>query len=234
MEDTEVVEAVATEPVQEKTLTQSQVNDIVKREKAQAIERAKRELKTELDAAMKTSSSSMGGVQPDYKAIKDEILNDLKEMGRQHQEAAQKKRQEAEAAEEKQAAEEVANKFFMKLGAGKEQFSDFEEVMKDFEIAAFPRLAFMAADMDNTAHIMYELANNPSKLAQLQLLAQSSPKLAKKEMEKLSQSIAQNQEAKANNASAPEPLSRLKSSTVGADSGKMTVRDYKNEPWLKV
>jgi hypothetical protein len=61
-----------------------------------------------------------------------------------------------------------------------------------------------------------------------------SPKMAKKEMEKLSQSIVKNQQAVQGNVSPREPLPRLKSSSsVGADTGEMTLRDYKNADWLR-
>jgi hypothetical protein len=52
-------------------------------------------------------------------------------------------------------------------------------------------------------------------------------------MKKLSESISKNEEAKAENVSPNAPLSRLKSSNVGADTGKMSLKDYKNADWLK-
>jgi len=91
----------------------------------------------------------------------------------------------------------------------------------------------LAAQMENTPEIMYELANNPSKLLEIDGLAKTSPKLATKQLERLSKSIANNLEAKTNNVSAPPPLSKLKSSSVGMDSGKMTLKDFKNASWLK-
>jgi hypothetical protein len=120
------------------------------------------------------------------------------------------------------------------MGQGKDRYSDFDEVMTDFEPTAFPQVALLAAHLENTPDVMYELAKNPNKLVQINTLAERSPKMAERMLKELSDSIIKNQEAVENTVLPKAPLSRLKSSTtVGADTGKMTVRDFKNQDWLK-
>lgn len=234
-ENTDAVVAPAAEP--EKTLSQSQVNEIVKREKAAAAEKARREAQAEYAVEMerlKTSQAQgMGGMAASNNNLDETVDKAVNAKLEKLQQEAARKAMEAEDAKNKATLEETANKFHLKMGGGKDKFADFDEVMKDFEPGEFPAIAFLAAEMDNTAEIMYELANNPSKVAQLQILANQSVKMARKEMTKLSQSIAQNQQAKTDNVTTAAPLSRLKSSTVGADSGKMGLKDYKNADWLK-
>jgi hypothetical protein len=230
-ETTEVLAAQTQAPASEgeKTLTQSQVNEIVKREKANTAERVRREM--EALREQEASRAPQNGLDP--AALEEKIIQRLVEMDKKAQEEDRKREQEAQDAERRQQVEKVASEFWLKMKSGKDQYSDFDEVMTDFDASAFPQLAFLAAGMEQTAGIMYELSKNPSKLAQLNLLAERSPKLAEREMKKLSESISKNEEAKAENVSPNAPLSRLKSSNVGADTGKMSLKDYKNADWLK-
>jgi hypothetical protein len=227
-------------PVEEKMLPQSQVNDIVKREKAQVAERVRREMEAEM--AQKMQSSNMGGMSqgPDIEAMKQEMWNHVMQKAQEVDAQEAKKAQEAQAAKETEDLQRAAQDFHFKMGAGKDKYSDFEEVMQDFDLYAFPRVAFLAAETGtdgqplDTAGIMYELAKNPSKLVYLNGLATDSPKMAKKEIERLSQSIVKNQQALQGNVSPREPLQRLKSSSsVGADTGEMTLRDLKQQDWLR-
>ena len=231
-ETTEVLAAQTQAPGSEveKTLTQSQVNEIVKREKASTAERVRREME-----ASRQQEASMSGSQNgmDQSAMEEKIFNRIIEQAKKLEEEDLKRERDGQEAERRQQVEKVANEFWLKMKAGKDQYSDFDEVMTDFDPAAFPQLAFLSAGMENTAGIMYELSKNPSKLAQLNVLAERNPKLAEREMKKLSESIVKNEEAKAENVSPNAPLSRLKSSNVGADTGKMSLKDYKNADWLR-
>ena len=231
-ETTEVLATQTQVPVSEgeKTLTQSQVNEIVKREKANTAERVRREMEASREQEA-SRSAPQNGMDP--AALEEKIIQRLVEMDKKAQEEDLKREREAQDAERRQQVEKVASEFWLKMKNGKDQYSDFDEVMTDFDPSSFPQLAFLSAGMENTAGIMYELSKNPTKLAQLNLLAERSPKLAERELKKLSESIVKNEEAKADNVSPNAPLSRLKSSNVGADTGKMSLKDYKNADWLK-
>jgi hypothetical protein len=230
MDDETVLGATGIEP--EKTLTQSQVNDIVKREKAMATDRARKEY--EALQAQQSQPMSMGGMpQGNMGDIEDKVFNRILEHAKKLEEDEQRKAFEDQRAQQQAALESDAKRYLVKVANGKDKFSDFDEVMKDFDAGAFPQLALLAGELDNTADIMYELSKNPDKIARLDYLANRSPALARKELGKLANSITQNDQALEDNVTTNAPLSRLKSSTVGADNGKMGLKDYKNADWLR-
>lgn len=227
--DEEVASNIESQPdMSEKMFNAHQVEDIVKREKFRAAEQArlKAEAKHKEELDKLQGSQSQGGQQIDENAIQDKIYDRFLDDLKQHQE-------QLEIDNEKGRLKKIADQYYLKMGKGSELFSDFNEVIKGFDASAFPNAVLAAAEMDDTPEVMYELVNNPSKLQLIDSLAQRSPELAKKELQRISSSIKQNLEAKQNHASAPAPLSRPKSSTVGADNGKMTLKDYKNAPWLR-
>ena len=233
MDDIEAsgIEAPVSDSGTEKTLTTSQVNDIVKREKAHAAERARQQAQAEYQAELEKVRAEAAGKpaskgEIDATAIKQQVYEQFMQDLQKHRDEVERKTQEDEL-------KTIADQYYLKMGKGSQLFEDFNEVMGDFEPDKFPNAVMLAAQMENTPEIMYELANNPSKLLEIDGLAKTSPKLATKQLERLSKSIANNLEAKTNNVSAPPPLSKLKSSSVGMDSGKMTLKDFKNSPWLK-
>jgi len=233
MDDIEAsgIEAPATESEPEKTLPVSKVNDIVKREKAHVAERVRQQMQAEHQAELEKIRAE-SAVQPaatgenDTSEIERRVYDKFMQDLQKHRDEVERKPQEDEL-------KTIADQYYLKMGKGSQLFEDFNEVMGDFEPDKFPNAVMLAAQMENTPEIMYELANNPSKLLEIDSLAKTSPKLATKQLERLSKSISQNLEAKTNNVSAPPPLSKLKSSSVGMDSGKMTLKDFKNAPWLK-
>ncbi len=229
--DDEIVGTVATGVEPERSLTQEHVNEIVKREKAAAADKVRREMevlhRNEIEQLKSSAPTSMGGIpQEDLGAMEERLLKRMAEE-------QERKQNEILRAENEQLLRNAADMYHLKVAKGKDKFSDFEEVMRDFDPSAFPQVALEAADFDNTDEIMYELSKNPGKLMQLTGLFEKSPLLGRRELTKLSQSIVQNQEAKENNVSTNAPLSRLKSSTVGEDSGQVTLKDLKNADWLR-
>lgn len=223
-------------PVEEKAIPVSRVNQIVAREKAKAMEKARLQMQeeqarrdAELQAqAVGQQSSSMGGMPG---VDLDRLKRDIYEKIMEEAEQAKAKQQEEQ---HKAAMHEVAQTYHQKMGAGKEAYPDFEEVMKDFNAASFPRIVFLASQLDNTAEVMYELAKNPMKLASIDYLANSSPVEAQRALKSLGASIQQNRKALEQGSATQAPLSRMKSSAgAGMDSGEMTLTDYKKAPWLR-
>lgn len=210
----------------EKHLPQSQVNEIVQREKRHAYDKGLREAEAKYQSSQ-NQNQSMGGVPQD---ISVERIQQLAA------DAAQKQYQSLIDDHQKTAqmneAQRVANEFIGKMEQGKAHYSDFDNVVGQLEYKEIPHIVHLANTTDNTADIMYELANNPSKIATLTMLMQTSPKLAQMEMAKLSSSIKKNMEAKSS-PQANAPLSQIPHSTVGTDTGKLTVRDYRKQPWLR-
>lgn len=235
MEDEAVLSAPEMQVEPEKTLTVSQVNDIVKREKGIAAERARKDLEARhAEELSRLKSQSQAPVQDDMSSIEDRVVNRLMAEAKKHEDAEAKRYQEELEQKQLEEANKLVAKYQSKMSLGKDKFNDFEEVMGDFVPQAFPQLVFLAAQEENTPEVMYELAKNPQKLAAMHTLAMTHPALAEKEMKRLAQSISQNQQAQEQNVSAQAPLSRLKSSqSTGVDSGKMSIADFKNADWLR-
>lgn len=175
------------------------------------------------NAQLKTDGS-MGGMSApaavDPEAIKQQIMNDLRE---QMQQANTQRAQE----ELEKEANKIADAYKAKMSTGKDTYEDFDDVMSDFNPAAFPNLVFLANQVDNTPAVMYELMKNPSKWATLAVLSERDPNAAQSMISKISASIKANEQAKADEKNVPAPLGRMSSSTTGQDNGTKTVRDFK-------
>lgn len=225
-------------PVQ--TFTQEQVNKIAASRAARAAETARQEA----EARYRSELENLQALQ--QKKLEQEQRNeqvprdiDVDAIYRQVQEKAELDRQRMQRElEERQLREhmaQVANAYESKVELAKSKYADFEEVVKDFEPKEFPNLVYLLAGVDNAGDVLYDLAKNEQKLAQLNSLALTSPKMAQKALLKLSQSITQNQQALANAQAQTvlDPLDRLQPSKVSGDNQKMTVRDLRSQPWLR-
>jgi hypothetical protein len=225
-------DAVQQEPAQEKMVSASRVEEIVKETKLKAVEKAKRELseqyRQEIDELKAAIPKSVGGMQaPNVDEIYQQVESRLLERARAEQEA------ELQSQRERQASD-IASSYYGKMQKGAEIAEDFEQITADFNPNEFPRLIALASKFDNLPDIIYELSKNPYKLENLDSMTQKSPQMATKMLQELSDSIESNKRAK-NIDTAPAPLSRTKpSSSAGADSGKMGIKDYKKASWLKV
>lgn len=213
----------APETQSEHFLPQSKVNELVGRAKAEAYEKARREaVQTQQpthEATVQQSNSQMGGIAQATPAELDRMIEQrLQQRDQQTQNL------------------NIANNFLNKLYQGEGKYADFKEVMGSFNLHEFARTApavfHLASSVDNTAEVMYELANNPRKIADLQYTAQMNPVAAQREMRALAESIKVNEAAK-NQTPASEPLDQIKPSSSGMDNGAMTVRDYKKADWLR-
>ncbi len=218
------ISAVA--PEGEKMLSQSEVNALVAATRKETQEKARLELaalQAELErrqsSPQQAPNQSQSPSNPGQLSV-DDIFAELVKRGEQHQ------YQQAEKA--------AAENFAQKMAAGTEMFDDFDDTMRDFDYDAFHHVARMAADVENTPQVMYELAKNPQKLANVAFLALTSDREAKKALKKLSDSIAKNEQAQDDYVSTNPPVSAPKPSQVGKDKGLNTIADYKNASWLKM
>ncbi len=226
MTNSPVADVPAEAPAQ-KMLTVEQVNEIVKREKAAAADRVRQEMQAQMMQQTPPVAAPEGNSPGNMDQIYQEVYGRLAKQVEEHQ------AEQARLAQETQ-AQELANKYYVSMGKGKELFNDFDEIMSDFEPAAFPKTVMLAAQFEGlTPQIMYELAKNPQKLADIDTLASRSPAMAKKMLQGLADSIKNNEAAKQEHVSAPAPLNRLKSSMAGADTGAMTLRDLKKNKNLR-
>lgn len=224
--DSNSVENADADSQQEKMLPVSRVEELVKKAKLKGRDSMQAELEAlKAENAQLKNNGSMGGMAMpapvDPEAIKQQVLADLQ---KQMQQANEKRAQE----ELEKEANRIADTYRTKMATGKDIYEDFETVMSDFDPAAFPNLAFLASQVDNTPAVMYELMKNPSKWATVAVLSERDPRAAQNMISKISASIKVNEQAKAEEKNAPPPpLSRMSSSTTGQDNGTKSVRDFK-------
>jgi hypothetical protein len=226
-------------------LPASQVNELIKKAKR----KGEQKMQEQLDAAKQQieqlqaqqaqqqvqNVAQTGSQQPPQQGQAQGV--DPQQIQQQVMQLLQQKQQEDEQRRHQEQIEQevnqVAQQYFGKMAQGKDMFEDFEAITADFNPAEFPQLVFLANQMDNTPAIIYELRKNPGKLADLAVLVEKSPNMARNELSKLSESIKRNEEAKRTLQETQDPLNRLKPSPVGTDSGTKNVRDFKAASYLK-
>ncbi len=222
MDEQQLVVDSAVEPVEQKMLTQEQVNALVGREKREAAEKARRQVEAEYAAKLEEvraaagqqNGSQMGGMQQQsvddiYRQIRERLL------------------QEAQEEQQKAELKQVADTYYSRMSNGSKLFEDFGEVMGDFRPESFPQVVYLASQLDNTPQIMYELAKNPTKLAAIHSLALADPNQAKRALRQLSDSIAHNEQAVNEYEQTNAPLSRPQASHVSSDKGELSLKDLK-------
>lgn len=215
------------------------VTDIVRRERLDAFNKGKlaamEELKAQAAQAAEQPAQSfqqpmhqpnsvglggMAAVTPEQ--VAKMISDATQQMHLKHQ-------QDLLAAQQKQDAQMVVGQFNSQMSAGKLKYPDFDEKIKEVHFGNMPEIVKLAADTGKAADIMYDLAENPQKITHLMILAHTQPALAAREMQKLANSIQQNQEA-AKQTQPRDHLDTITPSTVDTDSGdmsNMSVSDFR-------
>jgi len=220
---------VAVEQPAEKMLSQSEVNKIVARQKQQAAEKARRKAEQEFQGMMEQQNA-----QPTLEQ-QPNVAEPHVDPDALYQQIQERFNSEMQQRQLEQEMSTVADNYLSKMAGGKEIYDDFDEVTGNFEPAAFPQLVYLVSGIDNAADVVYELANNPSKLVTIDTLAQRSPKAAQAELQKLSRSISENRAAQSDQANsfAPAPLDRVNPSRNTGNNAKMGISDLRNQPWLR-
>lgn len=207
----------------EKMVPSSQVSKIVAQQAREAADKARREMQAQFDqerASQQTSTppvtQGMGGMPgADEQSIRKLI------------------REEAWQIANQDLAERIAKDFEAKMDEAKEKYPDFAEKYKALNIERHPELVLWTRELDNVGDVMNDIINNPTKFAQVLMLANSGfPQLAEQELHKLSSSIKANEAAK-QSQQAPHPLNQMKSSNIGTDNGEMSVSDFRKQSWMR-
>lgn len=203
-----------------------QVQDVVKREKQRAYEKGKREALMELQEQQQLSNQQNSSPEASQQSVgnipqsmnPDDIKKIVSEQLPQHlQDHANQIR-----------INQLVDSFSSKMKAAEERYPGLEEKLNDLDYESLAPVVQMANDMENTGDIMKELVDNPMKMGNLLTLMYTQPKMAKKAMMDLSNSIKQNQEALSQNQSVKQPMSQIKSSlNAGVEKGDMSVSDYR-------
>lgn len=122
----------------------------------------------------------------------------------------------------------LVNSFVGKIESGKKKFDDFDTVVTPLNLPQIPAIWQTAEGFENAADIIYELGKNPEKLGQLMNVAYS-PELVKRGMQKIADSLKQNESAAGQKNPNP-PLSRPTPSNIGIGSGDastLSAQDWK-------
>lgn len=207
---------------QEKTLKQSEVDQIVGAVKRAAAEKARKEILAELQTSNQNNiniEKQKNNLSQSNIDINDERIRSIIA-------------EENERAANEAIANKIAMEFTQKMMAAKEKYPDFEEVVTQLNLPNVPEIVHWTNSLDNTAEVMYDIAKNPSKFANILMLTHTAPHLAQSELQKLSSSIKKNQEAKMQ-TQPKEPLSQVNSSTAGIDNKEMGIKDFKRADWLR-
>lgn len=221
-----------TAPVQssdERVFRQSEVNEIVKKAKYGAVEDYKRVASEQPDYASRKYGES--GISPQQHTQSQSMAPDEGTYRKIAAQEAQRLRdewvQEARTKAEADSARGIVQTFWNKLAPGREKYQDFDKVTSDIEYAQFPNVVqLLAQHADNAHDILYAFGNDRLKMSQLEYLASKSPRDAIVQVQRLSQSIKDN-EATSKIRVPNEPLSKLRPSNLGTDNGVMTVKDYR-------
>lgn len=233
-QDLEIVEqgVIPAEEAQGETgndmLSKSTVSKIVERERQKAFEKGKQEALMQLQQeqqqapaeaqapmAHSQQAGSLGGMQQMSQAdIERQIAERIPQALQEHVNQMQNK--------------QAVEAFVQKMQAAETRYPGLEAKLNDLDYEHLAPVVHLANNMENTADIMKELVDNPSKMANLTILMHTQPKMAQKAMQELSTSIKTNQDAIAQEKQAQDPMSQLKpSSSAGMDNSAMSVSDFR-------
>lgn len=224
VQETAVDSQPAIEQVTEKLIPQSQVNKIAAREAREAAEKARAETAAEyerryqyeaqqrqLQAQQQQPVSQMGGMtQQSDENVRRIIQEEAWRLSNQHK------------------ADMMLSQHKQEMEAARDKYDDFDEKYATLDVTHHPELILWTQGLPNRADVFYDLATNPTKLANVLMLANAGyPQAAQAEFKKLSDSIRANEEAK-KQPQVAAPLTQIKSTTVSMDNGEAsTVSDFR-------
>jgi len=215
----------------EKVFRQADVDNIVKRVKHDAVESYKRMQTQQPDyAQQKFGSDSVSSQYQQPTQYQNLSVDDVRRLAAEESqrlrdqwinETAQKSYEEN--------AQRTVQEFFNKVNTGREKYSDFDNVTGDIELARFPNtVQLLAQYVDNADAVLYDLGKDRIKLANLEALAERSPKDAIVQAQRLGKSLKENEQAVSTKLPR-EPLNQLRPSNTGTDNGVMSVSDYRKK-----
>ena len=200
-------------PASEKTFTQTETQAIVAKEARKAAEKARAEAKAHYESQTPKHSSTpqnIGGIpQMTQEQFQEQVLVAAHNIARITE------------------AKRIETDWLSTMNSAKQADPEFAQVYDELNIERHPDFIIALSGMDNKVAVVKELGENPSKFANILMLAQGgSLQLARKELERVSASIKANESAQ-KQPRVPAPLSELKPSNIGSDNGDMTVNDFR-------
>ena len=229
-------QAASEDDLQKPVFNKIQVQDVIKREKAKAYERGKREALMELQQQNQAPVQEQAAAPQQTPMQAPQQAQEFGGMPQMSQEQIaqmimEQAPQALQAHIQQAKKTEMVNSFISKMEVAEEKYPGLEAELNKLNYSD-PRIHTfidLANRTDNTAEVMKEVLDNPSKLESLLNMAHNQPYMAQKALASLSDSIKTNQQALAQESQARDPMSKLKSSaTAGlADSSDVSVRDLR-------
>jgi hypothetical protein len=211
-----------------RTYTDEEVNGIKARAKREAYEKARRDEAERYQQMIAAAQQQQQA--PQAQPQQQEQMGGM--SGPSEDEIRRLIDEQAERKYQEQMGMKIAGELQAKIADGIAKYPDFEEKVGDLNLQHSPALLNWMNSLDNTADIMYDMADHPSKYAYIRVLAHESPQAAQRELRKLSESIKQN-EAAQKMPTANDPLSQPNPSISSSGNGEMTADDFRKMDWLK-
>jgi len=223
-------DAIEIEDEQKPKFNQRQVSDVVKRERDRAYEKGRKDALMQMQ--QQQDVAPVASQQIPQQPLQQQGLGGMPQLSPEDVQRmiAEQAPQALQAQFQQLKQDHMVNTFVSKMQAAEQKFPGLEAELNQLNYND-PRMhAFieMANSFDNTGEIMKEVIDNPHKLTALLADVRDQPYIAQKQMAALSKSIKQNDDAKASEAQARDPMSQLKSSsTASMDDSQMSVSDYR-------
>jgi hypothetical protein len=222
---------------EERVFRQSEVNDLIGRGKKEAVDSY---IRKQQQATYSEQRYGDNTAIPQNNYQQQSLNNAVLPEDRIRQisaEAAQKHieevRKEAFNYAQNEQAKKTVDMFNNKMQQGKDKYNDFDSVMGSMrdQLRNFPNVvSIMSHYIENAHDVMYHLANNQGKMAEIERLA-DDPRfqhIAIQQAQRLSQSLKENDDA--SKLKHPnEPLSQMRPSNTGTGSGVMSVSDFRKK-----
>ena len=216
----------------ERLFKQSEVNEIVKRAKSDAV----RVANERPDYVQQKYQQQDDGYfsRPNREAERtNDYAHDSDIVRQIAAEEAQRLRNEwleqANRTSQEQQAQRIVHEFVTKMAAGKDKYDDFDQVTGDVDFGKFPNVVQLVTGyVDNPEDVMYALGADRIKMANLEQLSRMSPSDGINAIKRLSKSLRDN-EAASKIRMPNEPLSQLRPSNAGTDTGRLEVKDLRSK-----
>lgn len=208
------------------TLPQSKINEIVRQTNARVAENVRKSEREKYESQLSSSSQQSASLTPeDIKRIATEAADNRQKEILEYMSNQQRQQEGARIANEFMGKIDNADKsLYPALDSNLKNRDEFNQLMGNMA-----HVVAIATGMEGTEAIINELLENPLKISSINDLAAKQPALAKKELQKMVDSIKLNQ--KAANAKLPnQPIARIEpSSSISADldNGSTTVSDFR-------
>ena len=214
-------------------VSQQQVNGIAADARRKAYDKGQNEATTslkqemaELRGMIEKSSSKTAQKESNQTFNKADLEGMLDSRLAEREQQANARHQEAQAT---QAWQQMSSELLTKVNEAQKKHSDYDDTVNKVNYYdTAPELLFLANRVDNGGEVLYQLAADPSKLANFKTVARETPHLVERLMKKYAASLKN--QGNTTTSLPPDPLSQLSPSNVGGDDGKLeTVDDFRRK-----